>query len=740
MRFARTISTQLAKTPIALAVIAVLAALLLLPGLGSFGFWEPQERQLADRAAPRKEIQDKRDADLAKQQPPKDPCLKQPPPDALARSLQSRAPAFGRDTFGDSDGGRRLPLALLGIITVLALATTAGRMGNARAGLIAGLVLLSFPLLSLQSRQLTSEIGTACGGALIIMGLIEGSPIWGIAALIGVPLAFLGGGVLLGLVPPLAAIALGCGKPWIGRMPNWRMAVGLVGLAVALCWFVYQIYDLKEPIPGLVPPGRSIANVVIQPNGCWSSALGAIWRPDDDLRFIFDSSFEQIAYGTYPWGLLGPIAMIGLLLSDDPRKKKVGAITLAWAGVAYLVTAVFQRKVGFTLWAGFPALALAVGVWLEDLLARKLSKASQMLIGLYFALGAISLGKDFQGFAERATSILVGSSEVAYPTQAHVFLLPTKLWLLVLGGLVGIALAFALCAGEKLARWGARAVGVAFAATVALAAFWPLVWQPRMAAHLSTKEMFEQIADLRKPGDQVVLMGDLGDAPNDYSHDFEQVANRDLIVQSLKRPNRVFALAPQSEICALHREIGGAPYFVLDDRNARELLLSNRIDGATDRNPLREMIQHSEPKDIKYRPKGKIVFDNKIQLLGWDMPKSVGRGDKFTVRMFYKVTGAVGGAWQVLMHFDGASRLTNGDHKPIDDRCPTSTWQPGDYIVDQFTVTAGNSTNAKGTYDVFTGFFTGSNPNWRNMPVSEAPGDIRESATDRVKLTQIIVD
>lgn len=740
MRFARTISTQLSRTPIALAVIAVLAALLLLPGLGSFGIWEPQERQLADRAAPRKEIQDKRDADLAKLPPPKDPCLKQAPPDAVARSLQNRAPAMGRDVFGDSDGARRLPLALLGLLTVVALATTASRMGNARAGLIAGLVLLSFPLLSLQSRQLTSEIGTACGGALIVLGLIEGNPLWGLAALVGVPLAFLGGGALLGLVPPLAAIAFCGDRPWRGRMPHWRMVIALIGFAVAIGWVGYQIYDLREPWPGLTPPARSIANHVVAPNGCWSTALGAIWRPDDDLRFIFDSTFEQIAYGTYPWGLLGPIAMIALLFSDDPRKKKVGGVSLAWAGAAYLVTAVFQRKVGFTLWAGFPALALAVGVWLDDLLARKVTRASQMLIGLYFALGAISLGKDFQGFAERATSILVGSGEVAYPQQAHLLLLPTKLWLLVLGGMIGIALAFALCAGEKLAKWSARAVAVAFAATVAIAAFWPLVWQPRMAVHLSTKAMFEQIEELRKPGDQVVLMGDLGDAPNDYTHDFEQVANRDLIVQSIKRPNRVFALAPQSEICALHREIGGAPYFVLDDRNARELLLSNRIDGAVDRNPLREMIQHAEPKDIKYRPKGRIVFDNKIQLLGWDMPKTVGRGDKFTVRMYYKVIAAVGGQWQVLMHFDGASRLTNGDHKPIDDRCPTSTWQPGDFIVDQFTVTAGNSTNPKGDYDVFTGFFTGSNPNWKNMPISEAPGDLRESATDRVKLTQITVD
>ena len=50
-----------------------------------------------------------------------------------------------------------------------------------------------------------------------------------------------------------------------------------------------------------------------------------------------------------------------------------------------------------------------------------------------------------------------------------------------------------LVPSERLAKWAARAVGVAFAATVAIAAFWPLVWQPAMAIHLSSKAMFEQI-------------------------------------------------------------------------------------------------------------------------------------------------------------------------------------------------------------------------------------------------------
>src|SRR5262249_55405884 len=154
--------------------------------------------------------------------------------------------------------------------------------------------------------------------------------------------------------------------------------------------------------------------------------------------------------------------------------------------------------------------------------------------------------------------------------------------------------------------------------------------------------------------------------------------------------------------------------------------------------PLRTTILHSEPPNIQFRPKGRVVFDGRIELLGWSMPKRVSRGDKFTVTTYYKVLQAVPGNWRILYHFDGSLRF-NGDHEPIKGRCQTSTWQPGDFIVDENTVTAGAGTFATGSYEVWTGFFTGSAPNWKNMTVSEAPADMRDTA-DRVKITTIVLD
>lgn len=92
------------------------------------------------------------------------------------------------------------------------------------------------------------------------------------------------------------------------------------------------------------------------------------------------------------------------------------------------------------------------------------------------------------------------------------------------------------------------------------------------------------------------------------------------------------------------------------------------------------------------------------------------------------------------MHFDGAAgRAGNGDHDPINGRCPTSSWQNGDYIVDRFTVRVGGGGFPGGRYDVWLGFFTGTAPSFKNMPVSEAPGDMRDNV-DRVKITSVTLD
>jgi hypothetical protein len=558
--------------------------------------------------------------------------------------------------------------------------------------------------------------------------------------------------------------------PWIPPALATLAAIGLVALLAV------QLYDLKTPYPGMTPPpAREVFGKAILPTGCYSWAVGGVWRVDDDLRAIFDSTFEQIAYGSFPWGLLAPIAMVALLAAPDPRRKRLGAITLAWAGAAWVAGEVFQRKVGFTVYAGFPALAIAAGAWLDGVLAGRARGGGDpiarsegsggdggaaagyvemspgaKLIAVFALLGIADLGKDLLSFAERLTSLLIGNDAVPYPAQAKLLLVPTKVWPLVFGMVIAVGFVVAMTAwragDSPRDRWfrqlATRGAIAAIGATVVLAAFWTALWQPRLAWHLSSKAMFDTYQELARPGEALFVMGDLGQAPVAYTSKPPQIAqDRAQVIAALGRPDRVFAIAPQTELCTLHREVGGKPYFVVDDRNLRSLLLSNRVDGTTDKNPLRTAILHEEPRNIRTRPKTRVVWDNRIELLGWDIPKTVVSGAPFEVVVYYKILQQVGGNWKALMHIDGAAgRAGNGDPDPISGRCPTSTWQPGDYIIDRFTTRVGGVFPA-GTNDVWIGFFTGQNPNWRNMPVAlpERPSEMRDNA-DRVKITTIGLD
>ena len=834
MESLRKISQYLSTWPVALLVTVVLAAAILLPSIGRPGLWEPTERQLSDRVAPPLPIQQQQDdqraqvqAAMAKQpkqpKPPEPACRRAAPDDPVARSLTNRAIKWGRDEIDDSDTGRKLPLVLLGLLTVIATAGIAMRTSRPRAGIVTAIVLLSMPLLVLQSRMLTSDIGTACGAALVIYGFLAlrsagdaaralfggirirdfsvatiDTVVGAIALAGGIVIGFLSGGALLGLVVPIGAVAAAgkLGIPFIadvgklvyntalrvGRRSKWAIGrkpcaysgesygpafIATLATLALVGWLAYQLYELKPPHPGITPPARQVAGVAIVPEGCWSWLLGGVWRPEDDLRYVFDSSFEQIAYGTFPWGILGPIAMLLLLRDPDPKRRLCGALTLAWAGGAWIATEAFHRKVGITIWAGFPAIAVAIGVWVDGLLERRARPKSDgesampagaILLGLFLLLAVLDFGKDIQSFPEKLTSLLSGTETVSYPAASKLLFVKTRLWVLALGQLVALGIGLTLMlwrTGDSrtavlLRRIATYAAAAALGISVIIAGFWSFGWHPRLAEHLSSKAMFETYKDLREPGDQLVIMGELGHAPLAYADapkppnapptelGYEKAMSRDQLVNALKRPNRVFAIAPLTELCSLHREVGDKPYFVIDDRNTRNLLFSNKVDGTTDKNPLRDMIVHAEPKQIPKKPKGRVVWDNRIELLGWSIPSVVQRGSNFDVTIYYKILQPVGGNWTAIMHFDGAIRFS-GDHKPIQDRCPTSSWQPGDYIIDTVSVVAGGAGHPLGKYELWIGFFTGTAPNFKNMTVSTAPPDMKD-ANDRVKITTLILD
>jgi len=795
----------------------LLALLVLLPRLSTPGLSEPQEMKVADQAATRadrtlaKPASDARAAVAAGSwKPPaaRGDCPKAAPDDDGARDLTPVLAAIGFDRFGHDEGDLRLLLALLGLASALAVYGIGARLATPRAGLLATIILLSFPLTVLQARQLTSEIGTAAGATLVVYGLVAAArparwP-WAIpdlllsalAVVVGGAIAFFGGGTFLGWLPPLAAIALAGGlgaafvvalarvggqallhavralspRRTIGRLRPLRQSARLsardaavtaiallatvAAIAVAVV-LVAQIYDVQTMAPGT----REVFTHSFVPRECWSDALGGVWRAHDDARSTYDSMFEQIAFGTFPWGILAPVALLGLAsgLAGESRRE-AGRITLAWAAVAWLTGSVFERKVGFTIYAGFPALALALGVWLDGLLDKRHALdapqadpvrlqhliASSLVAGLWAFLAMPTLAKDLSTFPERLTSLLVGGDAIKYPA-VRLLGAPLKGWMLVLSLLTGTAFGCGMWfwrprhlpqhpVARVVGRWGI-VVAIALAAITGL--FWAQGWQPTLSRALSSKHVFSVFRELRREGDLLGVMGDMGNAPRYYAGGASQpVRSREELIAFLDRPERVFAMAPASELCAIHRAFAGKPYFVLDDSNAKFLLLSNQVTGARDRNPLATTILRSEPPGIQHR--FSATWDDRIELIGYTLPRSIELRSTFAMTLYFHVKKPVAGSWKVFAHFDGRGLRFQGDHDPIRGRCATSYWQEGDYIVDTFSVTAGDLTFEGGNYQVRVGFFTGTNPNWKNMKVTQAPPGAKDDA-DRVLLGTIAV-
>jgi uncharacterized protein (TIGR03382 family) len=573
------------------------------------------------------------------------------------------------------------------------------------------------------------------------------------------------GGALFGLMPPIAAVAVtsalgfpiilaALGRIWReidrrplrGPVPAWpdppRMIVALVAAAatgVVTVWLARQIFDLGPLTVGT----REVGGESIIATECWSSALGAVWKSGDNVTQTYNTLFEQIGFGMFPWAIVVPLALGAVATGVAGEQRRFGGqIALGWAAAAWFVSAVWTRKIGFIVYPGFPACALGVGIWLDAVIDehgrddRGLTNRAWALVGLLAFAGVVVMAKDLGSFTDRLTSLMVGTDQIKYPANARFLLLPMKTWLWIIG--IGVSVPFA--AAVWWPRYARYLLPAALVMTAVAGLFWTQGWHRGLSPNLSSKHVFHVYRSMKKTGEPLGIMGSMGNAPRYYAGGTtETIPGRDQLLAFLQRPTRVFALVPASELCPIHnaRSESGGGYHVLDDTNAKWMLLSNQLGGASDRNPLKTAMTRTPPEWLKkVGEKDIATWDNQIKLVGFRMPQRVKKGSKFEVTLVFKVIAPISGAWKIFAHFDLGSSRFIGDHPPIRERCQTSYWKVGDYVIDTFEVEAGNASFPAGGYDVWVGFFTGSNPNWRNMTVSAAPAD-RKDSNNRVKLGQI---
>lgn len=139
--------------------------------------------------------------------------------------------------------------------------------------------------------------------------------------------------------------------------------------------------------------------------------------------------------------------------------------------------------------------------------------------------------------------------------------------------------------------------------------------------------------------------------------------------------------------------------------------------------------------DPPHKPASPIVWDDRIELVGWDVPASGALGEPVEITLVFRVRKPIAHRWDLFVHLDGNVHRQNADHEPLAGRCPMARWQPGDVLVDRFTFTP----KLAETFTPKIGFFgrpAGDGP-WRDLALSAVPDTMRGD-NEAVVLTPVV--
>ena len=142
------------------------------------------------------------------------------------------------------------------------------------------------------------------------------------------------------------------------------------------------------------------------------------------------------------------------------------------------------------------------------------------------------------------------------------------------------------------------------------------------------------------------------------------------------------------------------------------------------------------PPSSTVRPSAPIVWGDRVELIGHVAPTTAARGDTIEVTAYYRARAPLERAWRMFVHVDGDDWRINADHEPAGGRCPTSTWSPGELVVDRFTIPI-RANVPPGSYAIWVGFYSGWAPDWVNLDVSAAPIAARDR--HRIRLADLVI-
>lgn len=688
-------------------LVAACGVLLFLPGLTSFGLWDPYEIRVADAAR-----------GLLQNGLGTAPQLGRPP-------LVVWLVAAGFKLLGVGELGGRLPIALTALCAVLATYYLGTAFVSRRGALFGALLLAVSPGFLMGARQLTTDAPMVLGAMLAVGGLYRAL----------VPNA--GASVARRLIDLLLGLAgLAIGQLTLGFLVG--VLAPMLALTIALAAATGRSSATPPVLPylagALVLGGIAFAAREWQHTTAYSPVLGGTPHALAHAT-VTTTHLVRIGFKLFPWIALVPVALWRAFDDEGDARARLGQVALVgWALATYLAGTAQSAAVVDVALPVAPALALLVGAYADEALG---DARLRPFSGLVVTLGAIVLGRDFFVSPEQLASMHLLES-VRWPGPLTHVPYVALAFAAFFAGVVGLGLGAPLApanadrSDDKRRRGRTLLLGAGGAALLAWALavdFWLV---PQVSKHLSARDLYGKTArlDPNAPVGQYRFTG-TGAAYYTGGKQPQTLATAEDLFKFLGRTERVFVLAGAEELpsidqLARQRKI---PYYVVDDSNSRYITLSNQLKAdEKDANPLRLFVSEKPPK-----PQFPLEanFEDKVQLLGYDLPQRVGRGQDFKIRLYYKVLAPLGGFYKVFIHMDGPGARMNGDHIPLQGKFPTPNWVPGIYVTDEHKMTPDRAMQPAGTYRVFMGFFAGAH----RLKVVSGPQD----GENRVKLGAIVV-
>ncbi len=730
--------------------VVLVAALVIVGGLGATGIWDPWE------------LQPQRTTEL------------------MLR------------LFGASEVAARITNALAGLFAAgcaYSLCTAAGR---SRAGVIAVAMLASTPLFLLNARLAMGDaVGMAAQGWVGVAALTLSSGRTGrartalhaLSFCAAIALSTVTSGVLLGPLPPLVATVA-----WmaVGSAPTGRGAARWVAPVFAVLGIV------------------GVVRAVVADAPSYSIWLGAGAIGGDPPPW--DKAFELVFHGFAPWSAALPLAFASAIWPAPGRPPRVR--TLGWALVLWLVFSFVSWTVFASRYGTPPVLALVplgalLGLWLDDpLTTMKRAPGAAVVIALLAGL----LVRDYAIYPDLPLRTLAGA-DLSMPADYRagvawtlvllfaasslcLFLVspgserprfdrtmqrlreqwnapwPARGWAIALVSVLGACVTFGLMCFAfdlPLASIVVRVGRVAlFVPLLLAAAVFGLPWlpylqeqlgplrilpvfvaalpsggfiawsfQPNLAQHFSSRPAYETYAALRESQDDPLAAYRVGAEAARYYTDGAviELEDADALLEFLRAPERRWALVPPEQLVALdarHRDSLGRHLYVADARSTKLLLVTGTP--ITDRPNQSFVASLIMPEDFAPTRSIQADFDGRVALIGYDLvlpsEKSVGAGQRFEVTWYWQVSERPPRGHEVFVHIDGNGLRLNGDHEPTGGRYPVSRWRPGEIVADSQKLLVPANFQAD-DYTMYVGWFRGA----ERLRVLSGPSD----GVDRVR-------